>query len=398
MIDNLSKENAPTASIPTSQRNAPKINERNNLYSNIKNIYKNPENLNTIDTQKIESNINNIDNNNNKNNKQKSAITEIEKSEANNFEIFNFNKNITETQKTNIIVRLSLITCGFVIWLLYRYTLQSSDNKWDFIYCFEDRLLTSIFLPITNAISQNLYIRDLLLIASSAFLDVFMICFICVYISKGNSWAPLLHMGFFYGFRGAVVQNLVIMQIYDTYIFEYPGFPSLVVPYFRAADFFYSGHSGCALLLGLQMADMGYSELKYVGFLLGIFEGLVLTMLRIHYSIDIIFGLIASHYLYFVTKEIAKYADKIFPMGAPDVANARNFNKKIDKNIGMMLDDGERKDDNKFEEEHNTSFLDGLENVKDKRENINLKSVNRTDSSYALNNNQMDEVIGNRRN
>lgn len=223
--------------------------------------------------------------------------------------------DLDESQKLNIIIRFGIVCIGISIWLLYRNFLQLSDNKWDFIYCFEDRLLTKIFLNITNYISQNLYIRDFLLIASSGFLDIFMLCFMYVFVTNGYSWNPLIHMATFYLFRGFVVQSLVIMQIYDTYVFEYPGFPSLVVPYFRAADFFYSGHTGCALLLGMHMADMGYEEMRYVGLILSLFEGLVLTLLRIHYSIDIIFGLICSHYLYYIAKIISKYADDIFPMG-----------------------------------------------------------------------------------
>lgn len=418
MIDNSNKNNPTTASNTSqNQNNLSKINDLNGSHSQNKTINNNNTNPN---------NNSNPNSNYNKKIKKYSEPENKQENENENKALNSTNitnQSITETQKTNIILRLSLIACAFAIWLLYRYSLRSSNNekKWNFLYCFEDKLLSEIFLPITNYISQNLYIRDFLLITSSAFLDVFMICFICVYISKGNSWAPLLHMGLFYGLRGAVVQNLVIMQIYDTYIFEYPGFPSLVVPYFRAADFFYSGHSGCALLLGLQMADMGYAEMKYVGFLLGIFEGLVLTMLRIHYSIDIIFGIICGHYLYFVAKEVAKFADTIFPMGLAEqrksINETKNFvcdNDHKDFKNKSDFDKGGRVDMNKIqeEEEHNTSFFDavvkkGNENNKNYKDiddgylGFNEKVIGldlkRMDSSRALKNNQIDEIIEGRR-
>ena len=219
-----------------------------------------------------------------------------------------------DLEKKNTLIRFGIVISCFTIWIFYRLFSQVDEKKWDYIYCFEDRLLTEFFLNTTIYISQNLWIRDFLLIAGSAFLDIFMVSFLVVYVIRGYSWGPLLHMALFYGLRGAVIQNLVIMQIYDTYVFEHPGFPSLIVPYFRAADFFYSGHTGCAILLGMQLADMGYPELKYVGIIISVFEGLILTVLRIHYSIDIVFGIIASHYIYYVSKFIAYYFDRLIPM------------------------------------------------------------------------------------
>ena len=237
--------------------------------------------------------------------------------------------SLNQIQITNILIKLAIVIIGFGIWMLYRFTLQKDDRKWDFIYCFEDKLITKVFAGATTYISQNLYIRDYLCIMSSAFLDIMMVTFLIVWVLKGNSWNPLIHMGLFYGVRGGVIQSLIVMQIYDTYLFEYPGFPSLIVPYFRAADFFYSGHSGCAVLLGLQLAEMGYSEMKYIGFILGIFEGFVLTILRVHYSIDIVFGIIISHYLFFVSRYVSKYVDMLFPMG--------EYNKELIDSNGEQI-------------------------------------------------------------
>jgi hypothetical protein len=246
---------------------------------------------------------------------------------------------LSDLQFSNILIKLTVVIIGFGIWIIYRLTIQHDDRKWDYIYSFEDKIISQYLLGATNYISQNLYIRDYLLISSSIFLDIFMVCFSIVYVCKGNSWNPLVHMGLFYGLRGVVIQNIIIMQIYDTYIFEYPGFPSLIVPFFRAADFFYSGHSGCAVLLGLQLSDMGYSEMKYFGFILGIFEGMVLIVLRVHYSIDVIFGIIFSHYIYYISRYISKYLDMLYPMG--------EYNQElIDKNGKQIRCCGDDNDDN----------------------------------------------------
>ncbi len=361
-------------------------NNRNNKISNMNNF--------DFEDNKSENKSENISkiNRNNKINYQKNYKQIIE-SEKDTSEISKCNQTLTSKQKINILIRFSLVILGFSIWLLYRFMLQSKNNEWKFLYCFEDRLLTTIFLPITNYISQNLYIRDFLLIASSAFLDIFMVCFICIYIAKGSSWGPLLHMGLFYGLRGAVVQNLVIMQIYDTYIFKYPGFPSLIVPYFRAADFFYSGHSGCALLIGLHMADMGYSEMKYVGFILSIFEGLVLTMLRIHYSIDIIFGIITSHYLYFIAKDIAYYLDWIYPMGLLNNKGSNQEKEECSENKeNYEIDKNKNISNRENPIDQNTTYIDDIGKNDSNENNIDfVRDINKSDSLNQLKN-QIDEI------
>lgn len=252
-------------------------------------------------------------NNNNKNNNLSEIEKEFEKQKSKNQEE-EFD-SLSNLQVSNILIKLSIALIAFGIWMIYRFTLQQNDKKWTFNHSFEDKFLSSFLLGATNYISQNLYIRDYLLIMGSAFLDIFLVCFMITYIFKGNSWNPLVHISLFYFLRGAVMQSLIILEIYDTYIFENPGFPSMIVPYFRSADFFFSGHAGCSILIGLQMSDMGYTELKYFGFFLAIFEGFVLMVLRAHYSIDIVFGILISHYLYIISKYIGKYLDMLYPMG-----------------------------------------------------------------------------------
>ena len=48
------------------------------------------------------------------------------------------------------------------------------------------------------------------------------------------------------------IQNIFLMRFPDGYAWDYPGFPSLTVPYPKTNDFFYSGHVGGALLAGLE--------------------------------------------------------------------------------------------------------------------------------------------------
>jgi hypothetical protein len=96
----------------------------------------------------------------------------------------------------------------------------------------------------------------------------------------------------------------------DTYIFDFPGFYSLVVPLFPAPDFFFSGHVGTLLLCTLYLKDYVNKKWVYVGVVFIIIEAFIITALRAHYSIDIIFGLLISHYIYTVLDPLAKFVDK----------------------------------------------------------------------------------------
>ena len=72
-------------------------------------------------------------------------------------------------------------------------------------------------------------------------------------------------MAGFYGIR-LVIQNLFLMKKPDGYIWEYPGFPSLVVPYGATNDFFYSGHMGGSLIATLEWAQYGKKYVVIFGF------------------------------------------------------------------------------------------------------------------------------------
>ena len=76
------------------------------------------------------------------------------------------------------------------------------------------------------------------------------------YIKFGNSIKPLIAFLLFYGLRG-IIQTFFLLDYYPIYLFTYPGFTSLSVPSSRAADFFYSGHTGCAFLITLNFKEMG---------------------------------------------------------------------------------------------------------------------------------------------
>jgi len=71
------------------------------------------------------------------------------------------------------------------------------------------------------------------------------------WIWKGNSGRIFYVLALFYGTR-ALMQQFVVLPFPDGYYWDYPGFPSLAVPYGRLSDFFYSGHCGFLTVNALE--------------------------------------------------------------------------------------------------------------------------------------------------
>ena len=80
------------------------------------------------------------------------------------------------------------------------------------------------------------------MIVCGLLIDTFMVTQFMMFIFiKQNTWRFFLGMIGVYGLR-IIVQNTFLMEKPTGYIWEYPGFPSLVVPYGATNDFFFSGH------------------------------------------------------------------------------------------------------------------------------------------------------------
>mmetsp|Transcript_16749 Transcript_16749/g.14675 ORF Transcript_16749/g.14675 Transcript_16749/m.14675 type:complete len:187 (+) Transcript_16749:434-994(+) len=112
------------------------------------------------------------------------------------------------------------------------------------------------------------------------------------------------------------IQKTFLMRFPEGYLWRYPGFPSLVVPYGKTNDFFYSGHVGGALIMTLEYRALAKELLNHKMLLRGmqifgtltiILQLFLMTFLRGHYSIDMITGLIVGHYLHMVSSIWAPY-------------------------------------------------------------------------------------------
>lgn len=90
-----------------------------------------------------------------------------------------------------------------------------------------------------------------------------------------------------------------------------PGFPSLLVTYGVTTDFFFSGHTGLAVLGAVELARVGGRRWVILGFSIVVFEVMTVLVLRAHYTMDVFAGAVAARYATLLASRIAPSCDNL---------------------------------------------------------------------------------------
>ena len=165
-----------------------------------------------------------------------------------------------------------------------------------------------LLAPLNEYLHAHPQFADGLLIVSSAFIDLLAIFLLGVWIF-GKSVRPFLGLVLVLGLR-QVFQALVALPPPAGMIWHYPGFPSLLVTYGVANDFFFSGHTAVAVLGAVELGRLGRPWLRWAGLAVAIFEVVVVLALRAHYTMDVFTGAVAALYLAQVAEKMSPACDR----------------------------------------------------------------------------------------
>lgn len=103
------------------------------------------------------------------------------------------------------------------------------------------------------------------------------------------------------------------MRYPEGYLWEFPGFYSITVPYGRTNDFFFSGHIGCCILCYCEFKAHGWYKFAYFSMGTMIFQFFLMIGLRGHYAIDLISGILFAHYFWLLAERYSYLLDvKLF--------------------------------------------------------------------------------------
>lgn len=158
-----------------------------------------------------------------------------------------------------------------------------------------------------------------LLIGSSAGIDALAVFLLAGWLF-GRSARPLLGLLILVGLR-QIMQALCAIPPPPNVIWHYPGFPSLLVTYSVASDFFFSGHTAIAVFGAAQLSRLGKPWLTAFAWCLVVFEASTVIVLRAHYTMDVFTGAVTALWVDALLDRIVPAIDRrlarILPPGGP---------------------------------------------------------------------------------
>lgn len=146
--------------------------------------------------------------------------------------------------------------------------------------------------PIHDYFANSPRAADSLLIASSVGIDALGLFLLGCWIFAGKL-RPFVGLAMLLLLRQAM-QALCALPPPPGMIWHYPGFPSLLVTYNVANDFFFSGHTAIAVFGATELARLHKPWLTTCAILLVFFEVASVIVLRAHYTMDVFTGLLAA--------------------------------------------------------------------------------------------------------
>jgi len=158
--------------------------------------------------------------------------------------------------------------------------------------------------PLNQYLHQHPRRANALLIVSSGIIDLLALFVLGEWIF-GSSVRPLLGLFILIGLR-QVMQALCSLATPPDIIWHYPGFPSLLVTYGVANDYYFSGHTSIAVFAAAEIARLGRRWLTWLAVAIVVFEASTVLVLRAHYTMDVFTGLIAALF-------VAQLAERISP-------------------------------------------------------------------------------------
>ncbi|HLY63745.1 MAG TPA: phosphatase PAP2-related protein [Terriglobia bacterium] len=168
--------------------------------------------------------------------------------------------------------------------------------------------LHQLTAPLNLYFQQHPRAANALLIVSSSFIDMLAIFVLARWVF-GSSVRPFLGLLILLGLR-QLIEALCALPMPPNMIWHYPGFPTLLVTYSVANDYYFSGHTSIAVFAATELARLGKRWLTVVGIVLVIFEITTVLTLRAHYTMDVFTGLIAALYVAHLSERISPPIDR----------------------------------------------------------------------------------------
>jgi len=217
------------------------------------------------------------------------------------------NPSYTSVNRSKKSIRLGIAIFSSILLVLGRLGVPEVE-----VPCVQDKVLDALeFANVFILTPGNELYRDAFQLLCSIMVDITALMTFIHWIRKGTSYRLPLSLMAFYAVR-AMIQAIWVSPFTKGYYWESPGLPSLVVPYGRGSDFFFSGHTGFMVTCALEWHYLKMPRVRNFVAFAAVYTMTILMIYQIHYSIDIFVGAFFAEWM-FVKIDIYKdvIADKI---------------------------------------------------------------------------------------
>jgi hypothetical protein len=188
----------------------------------------------------------------------------------------------------SLALRIAITAVALLIWFWTQSLLGARAGGGDAI----GDALHRLTAPIHSYLESSRGAANALLIVSSLGIDAIGIFLLGSWIFAGTlrsfvGLAMLLLLR-------QILQALCALPPPPGMIWHYPGFPSLLVTYGVANDFFFSGHTAIAVFGAVELARLQKTWITVCAVFLVLFELAAVITLRAHYTMDVFTGLLAA--------------------------------------------------------------------------------------------------------
>ena len=166
----------------------------------------------------------------------------------------------------------------FGVWIGKMYGIPNAS-----VQCLNDPIHNFLQYP-NEEVTSNRESAKFLQISSSFFMDFTFFSLFTYWFLYGKSCRLILATIMFYSIR-AISQILVQFKYPEGYDWQYPGFPSYVVPYGNTSDFFFSGPCGFLNICALEWLAIGNKYMGYTVEAFNFYMAFVMLIFRVHYTV-----------------------------------------------------------------------------------------------------------------
>jgi membrane-associated phospholipid phosphatase len=168
--------------------------------------------------------------------------------------------------------------------------------------------LHQLTAPLNAYFLQHTHAANVLLIVSSGIIDALALFLLASWLF-GVSVRPFLGLCILLALR-QLMQALCALPAPPNMIWHNPGFPSLLVTYSVANDYFFSGHTAIAVFAALELARRQRTWLSAAAFVIVLFEISAVIVLRAHYTMDVFTGIVAALWVSSLCERLAPAIDR----------------------------------------------------------------------------------------